>query len=639
MADDIEKVIENIGFGRWQLIHILAAVLGPSALAPALIGSTLTNSAVPYRCRPSHTKNLSDPQSYDNGCFYTSYNNGSILVVDMVKRDTLSNASFKSSKMVEQGINICIVLVRVAISVFSRLCLPCTCLCGELMECLLTDVVIEVEPCMEWEYDTSDFTSTVTSEWSLVCRWAWLVPLYQMLVSGGCMLGDVVGGAISDRLGRRATTRWGSVVVMIVVVVVGVSPYLSLVLVARLIQGLALSAIIYPCYNLGLYIEFVCILPSFSPSLSTTVMEITPASKRTLVGLLLCAPYSVAVMIYAAMGYLLRSWRILHLVSSVFAFALLPVSRFLDESPRWLIQQGHFEKAANVLKHAATLNHTTIPSSSELSSLMENIYMEHRELEESEEGEDGVTNQSSLSIFFRTPAMRVISLVTPIMWFLMGVIYLGIPLNVNNFGSNPFIYLCLTGLMELAPTIVGGIFSDRFSRVPTMSAGFITAGVSSAAVIFVPQDLWWLRWVSFVWASELYPTVVRSRGCCSCSLAAHLGYFVTPFITEILAHLVWWLPNCIFGVCGVVAGLLVHLLPETRGLNLCETVQDVDGRAWRRRQQRGTNQGWSLPTMLMSCNGRNGKMEEGGNGEEAMEVVAAEEQQEREEECREASSV
>ncbi|XP_042238203.1 solute carrier family 22 member 1-like [Homarus americanus] len=598
MADDIEKVIENIGFGRWQLIHILAAVLGPSALAPALIGSTLTNSAVPYRCRPSHTKNLSDPQSYDNGCFYTSYNNGSILVVDMVKRDTLSNASFKSSKMVEQ------------------------------------DVVIEVEPCMEWEYDTSDFTSTVTSEWSLVCRWAWLVPLYQMLVSGGCMLGDVVGGAISDRLGRRATTRWGSVVVMIVVVVVGVSPYLSLVLVARLIQGLALSAIIYPCYNL--------------------VMEITPASKRTLVGLLLCAPYSVAVMIYAAMGYLLRSWRILHLVSSVFAFALLPVSRFLDESPRWLIQQGHFEKAANVLKHAATLNHTTIPSSSELSSLMENIYMEHRELEESEEGEDGVTNQSSLSIFFRTPAMRVISLVTPIMWFLMGVIYLGIPLNVNNFGSNPFIYLCLTGLMELAPTIVGGIFSDRFSRVPTMSAGFITAGVSSAAVIFVPQDLWWLRWVlvmvamemistcfmvSFVWASELYPTVVRSRGCCSCSLAAHLGYFVTPFITEILAHLVWWLPNCIFGVCGVVAGLLVHLLPETRGLNLCETVQDVDGRAWRRRQQRGTNQGWSLPTMLMSCNGRNGKMEEGGNGEEAMEVVAAEEQQEREEECREASSV
>lgn len=52
------------------------------------------------------------------------------------------------------------------------------------------------------------------------------------------------------------------------------------------------------------------------------------------------------------------------------------------------------------------------------------------------------------------------------------------------------------------------------------------------------------------------------------------------------ARHVWWLPNTIFGSCGLLAGVLVHLLPETKGLSLCETTQDVDERARRNKNKK-----------------------------------------------------
>ena len=35
--------------------------------------------------------------------------------------------------------------------------------------------------------------------------------------------------------------------------------------------------------------------------------------------------------------------------------------RFLDESPRWLVQQGRIEEAKQILKKAAIMNNVSIP--------------------------------------------------------------------------------------------------------------------------------------------------------------------------------------------------------------------------------------------------------------------------------------
>ncbi|CAL4149446.1 unnamed protein product, partial [Meganyctiphanes norvegica] len=107
------------------------------------------------------------------------------------------------------------------------------------------------------------------------------------------------------------------------------------------------------------------------------------------------------------------------------------------------------------------------------------------------------------------------------------------------------------------------------------------------------QNLWWLSIcidkilpsspqafiVSFIYISDLFPTVTRVTGCNIGAFASHVGFFCATFITNVLVKWAWWLPNLIFGICGLLAALLVCLLPETRGLSLCETVQDVEDRA------------------------------------------------------------
>ncbi|XP_068234307.1 solute carrier family 22 member 20-like [Palaemon carinicauda] len=535
MADNIDAVFAQIGFGRWQLIQMSAAMLSYAALASGLIGSTLTNAPISHRCEvPDDIYESSG--SYESECHYpydtgiTTFNDTGTVNISLISiQPTISyNAS---------AINI--------------------------------DSNTSSVSCLEWDYDKSVFTSTISMEWGLFCEKAWLSSLYQMVFSAGSMIGDVVGGAIGDKLGRRATVRYGALVLLASVLGIGLAPFYSIVLICRLMMGLTTSSIIYPTYNL--------------------VMEITPTSHRTVIGMILGAPYSIGVMCFAGLGYFLRDWRTLHFASSIFTFLLLTVSWVVDESPRWLAQNGYLDEAKEVLRKAAAYNGSPLPSSSKLDQILFKL---------ANEGKAYFKNKksctSTLELVFSNLPMAVITVVTPLTWFLMAVVYLGIPLNVSNFGGNPFIYVALTGLMEFLPAIVGIVFSKRLNRVPVMTATFFASGLCSLLVLAVTKDLWWLRWIlimaamelistsytmSYVWAPELYPTVIRSRGCSSCALGGHLGFFVTPFITDFVAQQVWWLPNMILGMCAVLGGMLVCLLPETKGLDLCETVQDVKERS------------------------------------------------------------
>ncbi|XP_066985317.1 organic cation transporter protein-like isoform X2 [Macrobrachium rosenbergii] len=515
-----------------------AAMLSYAALAPGLIGSTLTNAPIAYRCGDDDIIYESS-RPFDNECHY-KYDSG--------------NATFLN----ETG------TANVSVS-----CSQPTIASSYNASAMIIESNTSSPPCVAWDYDNTVFTSTVSMEWGLICENAWLSSLYQMVFSFGSMIGDVVGGAMGDRLGRRAAVRYGSLVLLASVLGIGLAPFYSIVLMCRLIMGLTTSSIIYPTYNL--------------------VMEITPTSQRTVIGMVLGAPYSIGVMVFAALGYFLRDWRTLHLASSVFAFLLLTVSWAVDESPRWLAQNGYLDEAKEVLRRAADYNKATLPAASNLHQILFKLADEGKTYLKTE-----TSCTSTLELVFSNLPMAVITLVTPLTWFLMAVVYLGIPLNVNNFGGNPFIYVALTGLMELLPAIVGIIFSKRFSRVPVMAFTFFSAGLCSLLVLAVTEDVWWLRWIlimaamelistsytmSYVWAPELYPTVIRSRGCSSCALGGHLGFFVTPFITDVVAQQVWWLPNMILGMCGVLGGVLVCLLPETKGLDLCETVQDVKERS------------------------------------------------------------
>ncbi|XP_072018665.1 organic cation transporter protein-like [Amphiura filiformis] len=79
--------------------------------------------------------------------------------------------------------------------------------------------------------------------------------------------------------------------------------------------------------------------------------------------------------------------------------------------------------------------------------------------------------------------------------------------------------------------------------------------------------------IVYIHSAEIYPTPVRSIGMGISSMASRVGGILSPLIT-VLGDYWLPLPSIIIGCFAVLAGLLALLLPETRGKNLPETIEE-----------------------------------------------------------------
>lgn len=77
----------------------------------------------------------------------------------------------------------------------------------------------------------------------------------------------------------------------------------------------------------------------------------------------------------------------------------------------------------------------------------------------------------------------------------------------------------------------------------------------------------------YLYAGELFPTVVRNSGVGLSSTMARIGSMVAPFVAT-LAHKTAWLPPLAFGVIPLVGSCLCVLLPDTRGKKLPDTLEE-----------------------------------------------------------------
>merc|ERR1712136_85127 len=59
------------------------------------------------------------------------------------------------------------------------------------------------------------------------------------------------------------------------------------------------------------------------------------------------------------------------------------------------------------------------------------------------------------------------------------------------------------------------------------------------------------------------------------STVSRLGSIGTPYILMLQTY-VSWLPNSVFAVLGVAAGALALFYPETKGVDLLETIEDAE---------------------------------------------------------------
>ena len=78
-----------------------------------------------------------------------------------------------------------------------------------------------------------------------------------------------------------------------------------------------------------------------------------------------------------------------------------------------------------------------------------------------------------------------------------------------------------------------------------------------------------------MFAAELFHTPIRNSAMGMCSTMARVGALLAPTIAD-LDSVAAFLPFVIMGGGAIIVGLLAFLLPETRGHNLPETLEEAE---------------------------------------------------------------
>ncbi|XP_072359744.1 solute carrier family 22 member 2 [Scyliorhinus torazame] len=404
-----------------------------------------------------------------------------------------------------------------------------------------------------WVFENGSPSSIVT-EFELVCADAWKLDLTQACLNFGFTLGTIIMGYAADRFGRKSSFLFATFVTSVLGLVVSFLPNYNWFLIFRTLQGL---------FSKG---SWLCAY--------VFVTELVGLEYRKTVGILYQMCFSTGMMLLSAVAYFIPDWRNLQLVTTIPSFLFLTYYWLIPESPRWMLSQKKNTEAMNVIQKMAKMNGKFFSKDFEI-------------VEECSEDLD----RPSFVDLVRTPQIRKHTLILMFNWFAITLVYQGLVMRLGTLGGNIFLDFFISGAVEIPAAIIILLTIERIGRRLPFAAGCLLAGGSCLIAAFIPENISWLSTaIAFVGKlgitmsiemvvfvnTELYPTFMRNFGVSVCSSLCDIGGIAAPFIVYRLAGTWIGLPLVVFGVIGSIAGSLVLLLPETKGLTLPDTIEDVE---------------------------------------------------------------
>ncbi|XP_034631528.1 solute carrier family 22 member 6-A-like [Trachemys scripta elegans] len=196
---------------------------------------------------------------------------------------------------------------------------------------------LDTEPCTEgWTYDRSMFTSTIITEWDLVCNLRKFRQMAQSIYMAGVLLGALVLGGLSDRFGRKAMLIWSFLQLAVMGTCTAFSPSYISYCIFRFLGGMALSG--------------------FGLSIACLIVEWIPTEFRTITIAITGFVYTLGQILLAGLAYGIPDWRWLQLTVSLPFFFFFIYAWWFAESARWLALAGKADRAVKVLQRVARVN-------------------------------------------------------------------------------------------------------------------------------------------------------------------------------------------------------------------------------------------------------------------------------------------
>ena len=399
-------------------------------------------------------------------------------------------------------------------------------------------------------------------------------------------VGALVGGKISDAIGRRKTIILLAIMFFVGVMFVIFSPGFEILVAGRIILGLAVggASTVVPVYLAELAPYEIRGSITGRNELAIVVGQFTAFVVNAILG--------------ATLGHIDGVWRIMFGICALPAIALFFGMLRMPESPRWLVEKGRYDEALAVLK--------TVRSE-------DRALAEFAQVEQVTEDEKKGNQLSFKEILSNKWLRRIVFVgigvsVTQQLTGINSIMYYGSRVLEESGFSETAALLANTNFGLAA--VIGGIFAlrnmDRLDRRKTFFIGlFLTtichclvgiAGmllpegnparpyvIAVLVTAFVLSMQSFLNIAIWVWLAEIFPLEIRG-------LAIGIAVFFGWFVNGLLALYVPTLLNALglgtfflFAVIGVIMlGFLWHEVPETRGRSLESLEEDLlDGEIYK----------------------------------------------------------
>lgn len=419
----------------------------------------------------------------------------------------------------------------------------------------------ESRSCDHYIYDPSKYPSSTVIEWDMVCDRKWMRGTADAMFMVGVLLGSIIFGYLSDKLGRKPIFFASLVIQLIFGVAAAVAPeYYSFVL-ARMVVGATTSGVFLVAYVIA--------------------MEMVGPSWRMFAGVVSMMFFSVGYMITAAFAYFISDWRQLQIAITIPGVLFMCYYWFIPESARWLLSQKRKDEAVVILERAAKENGVTIPKDV-YDNMMEETSEPANKVKNANEHEPGMLD------LFRYPNLRRKSLLIFFDWFVNSGTYYGLSWNTQNLGGNDLVNFVISGAVEI-PAYTFLLFTlNKWGRRNILCGCMVTAGLVLLLTMAVPNGMVWPVVVLaqlgkmaitasygtvYIFSAEQFPTPVRNVGLGVASMVARFGGIAAPYI-NMLAETWKPFPLIIFGTLALIGGLMSLLLPETLNKKLPETIED-----------------------------------------------------------------
>lgn len=411
--------------------------------------------------------------------------------------------------------------------------------------------------CDRYVYDHSRYKSSTVMEWNMVCGQTWLRATADALFMCGVLLGSIIFGQMSDKIGRKPVFFMSLVLQVIFGVITGLATHYIVYVLSRMMIGATTSGVFIVAYVLA--------------------MEMVGPSSRMFAGVAVQMFFTIGFIMVGGFAYFLTDWRQFQIAITLPGLVFMCYYWIIPESSRWLLSKNRKEEAMVIINAVIKENKSTVPE-----EVLDSIRNEQKD------DKNESDREASLVDLFRHPNLRMKTLIIFFSWFVNSCAYYGLSWNTSNLGGNDIMNFVISGAVEFPAYFFLLYTLNRWGRRILLCGCMLVAGLMLLLTMAIPQDftpgvvtlamagkmaITASYGTIYIFTTEQFPTPVRNVGLGASSMMARIGGILAPYINALASK---WapFPLLIFGTLSFISGLLSLYLPETLNKKLPETIEE-----------------------------------------------------------------